>query len=84
MATTLVGNFRPPSAVAKRGGVVGASYQAIFNDAREVLLNLGTVFPEWAGRGYQIVGFAWHQGTSDKAPDERCQRIQRQPARFHQ
>ena len=65
---TLVGNFRPPSAVADRGGVVGASYEAIFNDAREVLINLDTVFPEWAGRGYQIVGFAWHQGTSDKAP----------------
>jgi alpha-galactosidase len=66
---TLVGNFRPPSAVAARGGVVGASYHEIFNDAREVLLNLDNVFPEWAGKGYQIVGFAWHQGTSDKAPD---------------
>ena len=33
-----------------------------------MLLNLDTEFPEWAGRGYQIVGFAWHQGTSDKAP----------------
>ena len=66
---TLAGNFRSPTAVAKRGGVVGASYHEIFNDAREVLLNLDTVFPEWSGRGYQIVGFAWHQGTSDKAPD---------------
>ncbi|QTN32338.1 Ig-like domain-containing protein [Akkermansiaceae bacterium] len=64
----LVSNFRPPSAVAKRGGVVGASYYEIFNNAREVLSNLGTEFPEWAGRGYQIVGFGWHQGTSDRAP----------------
>ena len=65
---TLAGNFRSPSAVAARGGVVGSSYQEIFNDARQVLSNLGTEFPEWSGRGYQIVGFAWHQGTSDKAP----------------
>ena len=66
---TLVGNFRPPSAVARVPGTqVGASYQEIFNNAREVLLNLDTEFPEWAGKGYQIVGFAWHQGTSDKAP----------------
>ncbi|MCH7228854.1 invasin domain 3-containing protein [Haloferula sp. A504] len=67
---TLVGNFRPPSAVAARGGVVGSSYEEMFNNAREVLLNLDTEFPEWSGRGYQIVGFAWHQGTSDKAPVE--------------
>jgi hypothetical protein len=66
---TLVGNFRPPSAVARVPGTqIGASYQEIFNSAREVLLNLDTEFPEWAGKGYQIVGFAWHQGTSDKAP----------------
>ena len=32
----------------------------------------GTVFPEWDGRGYQIVGFAWHQGFSDKTPIERA------------
>ncbi len=66
----LVSDFRPPSAVADRGGEVGASYLEIFNDAREVLNNLDTEFPEWSGRGYQIVGFAWHQGTSDKAPVE--------------
>ena len=65
----LVTDFRSPSAVAKRGGEVGASYNAIFNDAREVLLDLDNQFPKWAGRGYQIVGFAWHQGTSDKAPE---------------
>ncbi len=61
-------DFRPPSAVAARGGEVGASYLEIFNDVRQVLNNLGTEFPEWSGRGYQIVGFGWHQGTSDKAP----------------
>jgi alpha-galactosidase len=65
-------DFRPPSAVAARGGVVGPFYEAIFDDAREVLLNLGTVFPEWSDRGYQIVGFAWHQGFSDKTPAERA------------
>jgi hypothetical protein len=62
---SLHGNFRPPSAVADRGGVIGASYLETFKNAHEVLDNLGTEFPEWAGRGYQIVGFAWHQGVSD-------------------
>ncbi|MCH7228421.1 invasin domain 3-containing protein [Haloferula sp. A504] len=68
----LAEDFRPPSAVAARGGEVGLSYLEIFNNAREVLDNLGTEFPDWAGRGYQIVGFAWHQGTSDKSPIERA------------
>jgi alpha-galactosidase len=63
---SLGGDFRPPSAVADRGGEVGASYLEVFKNAHEVLDNLGTVFPEWAGKGYQIVGFGWHQGVSDK------------------
>jgi hypothetical protein len=64
----LVTQFRSPHAVAKRGGAIGPSYVEIFDNAREVLSKLGTEFPEWKGRGYQIVGFGWHQGTSDKDP----------------
>jgi hypothetical protein len=66
----LVDQFRSPSAVAKRGGAIGRSYIEMFENAREVLSKLGEEFPEWKGRGYQIVGFGWHQGTSDKAPDK--------------
>jgi alpha-galactosidase len=62
----LIRNFRPPSAVANRGGQVGSSFNATINYTREVLYNLGTEFPEWAGRGYQIVGFGWHQGYNDR------------------
>ncbi|QTN32330.1 Ig-like domain-containing protein [Akkermansiaceae bacterium] len=66
----LVSQFRSPNAVAKRGGAIGPSYIEMFKDVQEVLFNLDKEFPEWKGRGYQIVGFAWHQGTSDKAPDK--------------
>ncbi len=66
----LVSQFRSPKAVAKRGGAIGPSYVEMFKNVREVLFHLGKEFPEWEGRGYQIVGFAWHQGTSDKAPDK--------------
>ena len=62
----LAEKFRPPSAVAKRGGVVGTFYNAIIEQTREVLNNLDTQFPEWSGRGYEIVGFAWHQGYNDR------------------
>jgi hypothetical protein len=70
---SLASNFRSPTAVKKRGGEVGASYQAIFAQAHEVLDNLGTEFPEWKGKGYQIVGFAWHQGFNDRVTPDQSQ-----------
>jgi len=67
---SLGGNFRPPSAVAARGGEVGSSYKEMLANVREVLDNLDTEFPEWKGKGYQIVGFAWHQGFNDRVSKE--------------
>jgi alpha-galactosidase len=64
----LVSQFRSPNAVAGRGGAIGPSYIEMFENVREVLFKLGKEFPEWKGRGYQIAGLAWHQGTSDKSP----------------
>lgn len=59
--------FRPPSAVARVPGTkVGPFFSGIIDDVRDVLGNLGTQFPEWSGQGYQIVGFAWHQGFNDR------------------
>lgn len=63
----LAQQFRPPGAVARVPGTrVGPFFSAIINDARDVLGNLGTQFPEWSGQGYQIVGFGWHQGFNDR------------------
>ena len=62
---SLVKDFRPPSAVAARGGRVGDFFSAIIDQTRDVLTNLDTEFPEWSGQGYQIVGFGWHQGFND-------------------
>ena len=66
----LASDFRPPSAVAARGGEVGPFYKAIFDHAHEVLDHLDAEFPEWKGRGYQIVGFGWHQGFNDRVSRE--------------
>jgi hypothetical protein len=62
---SLAGDFRPPSAVAARGGVVGPYYDALINYVHDVLDQLGTEFPAYAGLGYQIAGFGWHQGWND-------------------
>ena len=32
----------------------------------DVLKNLKTHFPDYDGKGYQIVGFGWHQGWNDR------------------
>ena len=62
----LAEKFRPPTAVADRGGRVGDYYNAIIDYSREVLNDLDHQFPEWAGQGYEIVGFGWHQGFNDR------------------
>ena len=62
----LATKFRPPSAVADRGGRVGDFYNAIIDLTREALANLDTEFPEWSGQGYRIFGFGWHQGFNDR------------------
>lgn len=63
--TSLAENWRPPSAVAKRGGKVGPQYEHMIKTVHEVLRNLDQEFPECAGRKYEIVGFGWHQGWQD-------------------
>jgi hypothetical protein len=59
---SLAADFRPPSS----GGEVGPSYTQMFQYVRDVLGNLAKHFPEYDDRGYEIVGFGWHQGWNDR------------------
>jgi len=59
---SLAKDFRPPSS----GGEVGPYYKKILEHTRNVLENLGTLFPEYADRGYELAGFGWHQGWNDR------------------
>lgn len=63
--TSLAADWRPPSAVKERGGVVGSRYTHMVKTVKEVLDNLGQEFPEFAGRKYEFGGFGWHQGWND-------------------
>lgn len=63
-------DFRPPSAAAARGGVVGPYYKALIDYTHDCVSNLGTEFPEWKGKGYRIVGIGWHQGWNDRVDKE--------------
>jgi alpha-galactosidase len=62
-------DFRPPTAVRKRGGKVGFYYNEMLNNIHQVLDNFSTEYPEYAGQGYDIVGFGWHQGYNDGLSD---------------
>lgn len=59
-------DFRPPSS----GGEVGPNYKQLFEHVREVLANLKTHFPKYAGQGYEIAGLGWHQGWNDRVNQE--------------
>jgi alpha-galactosidase len=59
---SLAVDFRPPSS----GGTVGPYYNKLLNDVNDVLSNIGTYFPGYAGQGYVLEGIAWHQGWNDR------------------
>lgn len=59
---SLAVDFRPPSS----GGTTGAYYTKMIDNVTDALANIGTSFPAYAGQGYRLEGFAWHQGWNDR------------------
>ncbi len=63
-------DFLPPSSenyptpVAE--GDKGFFYRKILEIVNDVTSNLAVHFPGYNGQGYQIAGFAWHQGWNDR------------------
>lgn len=53
----------------KHDWYAGKQYDDCFNAAKDVLANFDKNFPQWAGRGYEIAGFAWWQGHKDGGED---------------
>lgn len=63
--TSLKVDWRPPTAVAQRGGQVGPRYTEMVDMVKKVLTNMGGEFPDLKGMNYEIAGFGWHQGFND-------------------
>jgi hypothetical protein len=63
---SLVTDFRPPSAVRSRGGETGFYYNEILSTVSGVLGDIGSYVPGYAGQGYDLKGFGWHQGWNDR------------------
>lgn len=63
-------DFLPPSAASypppQGEGDKGFYYAEILRLVSQVTGNLGTYFPGYAGQGFEIAGFGWHQGWNDR------------------
>jgi len=67
---TLVRDFRPPSAVEKRGGEVGYLYTLMMTRFAKALEHLDKHVPAVATNGYELSGFVWFQGENDSLVGE--------------
>ena len=45
---------------------VGFYYRSMLKHIRNVTANLKTLFPEYSGKGFELVGIGWHQGWNDR------------------
>jgi alpha-galactosidase len=67
---SLAHNFLPPSAAEypkpEKDGDAGFHYAEILRHVKEVTGDLKTHFPDYDGKGYELVGFGWHQGWNDR------------------
>lgn len=67
----------PKGETPEQGGwYAGKQYDDCFNAAKEVLADFGGNFPHWAGRGYEIAGFAWFQGHKDSGSEVHASRYE--------
>ena len=64
---SLAWDFRPPSSGRNDPASPWESleYTLMLDGVNNVLNNLGTIYPNYAGQGYEIAGFFWFQGHKD-------------------
>ncbi len=67
---SLINNFRPPSSAEypkpQKDGDMGFHYYEVLRHVKEITGNLKKYVPHYSGKGYEIVGFGWHQGWNDR------------------
>lgn len=79
---SLAKDFRPPSAVEKRGGSVGQYYKTMVEHIKNTLSNLPKYTPWEKGRDYEIAGFGWHQGWNDGCNADATKEYEKNMADF--
>jgi len=63
-------NFLPPSSEAypkpEKDGDKGFHYAEVLRHVKEITGDLKKYYPDYDGKGFEIVGFGWHQGWNDR------------------
>jgi alpha-galactosidase len=59
---SLAQDFRPPSS----RGEVGPYYKELIEGTKRTLSEAPKLFPELAGKRFELAGFGWHQGWNDR------------------
>ncbi len=60
----------------------GKQYDDYASDAKMVLKNLSTHFPDYKGQGYEIAGFVWFQGAKDAGNTGHAVQYEKNLVRF--
>lgn len=75
-------DYASPTAAASRDGKIGPYYLQMMDQVHQVLGNMDKQFPEFAGKGYQIAGFGWHQGYNDMLSQVTTEAYEKNMAMF--
>jgi alpha-galactosidase len=65
-----------------KDGDTGFQYAEVLRLTREITGNLKKYFPAYTGKGYQLVGFGWHQGWNDRINQQAVDAYEKNMANF--
>ena len=82
-------DFCPPSSrvgapAPVAAGDLGFYYNEILRLVNEATSNLAAYVPGYAGEGYEIAGFGWHQGWNDRVDSRLQRRLRGEHGEFYQ
>ena len=67
---SLFHNFLPPGSEVypkpEKDGDKGFQYAEVLRHVKEITGDLKKYYPDYSGKGYEIIGFGWHQGWNDR------------------
>lgn len=79
-------NFLSPSSAdyptPKADGDTGFQYAGILRHVKIITSNVKKYYPSYSGKGYEIIGFGWHQGWNDRINQDAVNVYEKNMERF--
>lgn len=83
---SLYHNFLPPSVAdypqPQKDGDKGFQYAEVLRHLKEITSNLKKYYPNYRGKGYELMGFGWHQGWNDRINAEAVNAYEKNMVHF--